>query len=71
MDFETVVGFEIHAELATQSKIFCGCSTAFGQPPNLMLCFLLYIIHVAEESLVGQNPEFFRISSLADKRLLR
>jgi aspartyl-tRNA(Asn)/glutamyl-tRNA(Gln) amidotransferase subunit B len=36
--FETVVGFEIHAELATASKIFCGCSTAFGQPPNTQTC---------------------------------
>ena len=38
MDFETVVGFEIHTELLTVSKIFCGCSTAFGQPPNTQVC---------------------------------
>lgn len=38
MDFETVVGFEIHVELSTASKIFCGCSTAFGQPPNTQTC---------------------------------
>lgn len=38
MSFETVVGFEIHVELGTASKIFCGCSTAFGQPPNTQTC---------------------------------
>ena len=38
MTFETVVGFEIHVELGTASKIFCGCSTAFGQPPNTQTC---------------------------------
>src|SRR5688572_2214558 len=38
MEFETVVGFEIHVELATRSKVFCGCSTAFGQPPNTQTC---------------------------------
>jgi len=38
MNFETVVGFEIHTELSTRSKIFCGCSTTFGQPPNTQTC---------------------------------
>lgn len=38
MDFETVVGFEIHSELSTASKIFCGCSTVFGLPPNTQVC---------------------------------
>ncbi|WP_054950638.1 Asp-tRNA(Asn)/Glu-tRNA(Gln) amidotransferase subunit GatB [Numidum massiliense] len=36
--FETVVGLEVHVELATQSKIFCGCSTEFGAPPNTHTC---------------------------------
>ncbi|HHZ9317910.1 TPA: Asp-tRNA(Asn)/Glu-tRNA(Gln) amidotransferase subunit GatB [Pseudomonas aeruginosa] len=34
MQWETVIGLEIHAQLATQSKIFCGSSTAFGAAPN-------------------------------------
>jgi aspartyl-tRNA(Asn)/glutamyl-tRNA(Gln) amidotransferase subunit B len=34
MDWETVIGLEIHAQLATRSKIFSGSSTAFGAPPN-------------------------------------
>lgn len=36
--WETVVGLEIHAELATQSKIFCGCENRFGAPPNTLCC---------------------------------
>ncbi|WP_017814335.1 Asp-tRNA(Asn)/Glu-tRNA(Gln) amidotransferase subunit GatB [Paenibacillus shenyangensis] len=36
--YETVVGLEVHVELHTQSKIFCGCSTAFGAPPNTHTC---------------------------------
>lgn len=38
MEFETVIGLEIHAQLKTKSKIFCGCSTAFGAPPNSNTC---------------------------------
>jgi len=37
-DYEPVIGFEIHAELATASKVFCGCSTAPGAPPNMHTC---------------------------------
>lgn len=36
--YETVVGLEVHVELHTNSKIFCGCSTAFGAPPNTHTC---------------------------------
>ncbi|WP_136796093.1 MULTISPECIES: Asp-tRNA(Asn)/Glu-tRNA(Gln) amidotransferase subunit GatB [Desulfosediminicola] len=38
MEFETVIGLEIHAQLKTESKIFCGCSTQFGSPPNTNTC---------------------------------
>ena len=38
MDFETVIGLEVHAQLKTQSKIFCSCSTTFGAPPNTHTC---------------------------------
>ena len=38
MQFEPVIGLEIHAQLLTASKIFCGCSTAFGAPPNTHVC---------------------------------
>jgi aspartyl-tRNA(Asn)/glutamyl-tRNA(Gln) amidotransferase subunit B len=36
--FEAVIGLEIHAQLLTASKIFCGCSTAFGGAPNTHVC---------------------------------
>jgi aspartyl-tRNA(Asn)/glutamyl-tRNA(Gln) amidotransferase subunit B len=38
MTFEPVIGLEIHAQLATETKIFCGCSTAFGAAPNTQVC---------------------------------
>ena len=38
MKYETVIGLEVHAELSTESKIFCGCSTEFGAPPNTHTC---------------------------------
>jgi aspartyl-tRNA(Asn)/glutamyl-tRNA(Gln) amidotransferase subunit B len=38
MDYEVVIGLEVHAQLATQSKIFCGCRTTFGAPPNTQTC---------------------------------
>lgn len=37
-DFETVIGLEVHVELKTNSKIFCGCSTSFGAEPNANTC---------------------------------
>ena len=36
--FEAVIGLEVHAQLLTRSKIFCGCSAAFGAPPNSQTC---------------------------------
>ena len=38
MEFEPVIGLEIHAQLKTKTKIFCACSTAFGAPPNTHTC---------------------------------
>ncbi len=38
MEFETVIGLEIHAQMKTKSKIFCGCATEFGAPPNTQTC---------------------------------
>jgi len=38
MEYETVIGLEVHAQLLTRSKIFCGCSTTFGEEPNTQTC---------------------------------
>lgn len=38
MNWETVIGIEVHAELLTESKVFCGCRTGFGASPNTQVC---------------------------------
>ncbi len=38
MEYEVVIGLEIHVELLTESKMFCGCSTLFGEDPNTQTC---------------------------------
>jgi aspartyl-tRNA(Asn)/glutamyl-tRNA(Gln) amidotransferase subunit B len=37
-EYEAVIGLEVHCQLATKTKIFCGCATTFGQPPNSQTC---------------------------------
>jgi len=37
-EYETVIGLEVHVELLTDTKLFCGCSTAFGAEPNTQVC---------------------------------
>jgi aspartyl-tRNA(Asn)/glutamyl-tRNA(Gln) amidotransferase subunit B len=36
--YESVIGLEVHVQLATATKIFCGCPTSFGAPPNTNVC---------------------------------
>jgi aspartyl-tRNA(Asn)/glutamyl-tRNA(Gln) amidotransferase subunit B len=38
MPWETVIGLEVHVQLRTRSKMFCGCRTTFGDPPNTNVC---------------------------------
>jgi aspartyl-tRNA(Asn)/glutamyl-tRNA(Gln) amidotransferase subunit B len=38
MSWETVIGLEVHVQLGTRSKMFCACSTSFGDPPNTNVC---------------------------------
>jgi aspartyl-tRNA(Asn)/glutamyl-tRNA(Gln) amidotransferase subunit B len=38
VEYEPVIGLEVHAQLLTKSKIFCGCSTTFGEEPNALTC---------------------------------
>ncbi|MBA2305879.1 MAG: Asp-tRNA(Asn)/Glu-tRNA(Gln) amidotransferase GatCAB subunit B, partial [Acidobacteria bacterium] len=36
--YEAVIGLEVHVQLATRTKIFCGCAASFGAPPNENVC---------------------------------
>ena len=36
--YEAIIGLEVHAQLKTQTKAFCGCSTRFGDAPNSNVC---------------------------------
>src|SRR3954470_19745388 len=38
MAYRIVIGLEVHVQLLTRTKLFCGCSTKFGQPPNSQTC---------------------------------
>src|SRR5512147_1455284 len=38
MEFEPVIGLEVHAQMLTNTKIFCGCTTKFGEAPNNNTC---------------------------------
>ena len=38
MEYEPIIGLEVHAQLLTRSKIFCSCATAFGEKPNTLTC---------------------------------
>ena len=38
MEFESVIGLEVHAELLTKTKIYCGCTTEFGGKSNTHVC---------------------------------
>ena len=62
MDYEAIIGLETHVELATKSKIFCGCSTAFGAEPNTQGC---EICTGAPGSLPILNKEVVRFAVMA------
>lgn len=62
MEWETVIGLEIHAQLATKSKIFSGASTAYGAEPNTQACAvdlgLPGVLPVLNKAVVGMAAKF-------------
>ena len=38
VEYEPVIGLEIHVQLSTRTKMFCGCELSFGEPPNTRTC---------------------------------
>jgi len=64
-DFETVIGLEVHAELATESKLFCGCPTSFGAPPNTHVCPICLGLPGVLPVMNGRALEFAIMTGLA------
>lgn len=64
-DYEMVIGLEVHVELKTATKIFCGCSTTFGAPPNTQCCPVCTGMPGSLPVLNGQVVEYAVIAGLA------
>lgn len=64
-DYEMVIGLEVHVELKTNTKIFCGCSTKFGAPPNTQCCPVCTGMPGSLPVLNGQVVEYAVMAGLA------
>src|SRR5690348_14852388 len=63
--YEPVIGLEVHVQLATRTKIFCGCPTSFGAPPNTNVCPVCMGLPGALPVLSRQAVEFAIQAALA------
>src|SRR3954463_11067772 len=64
-NYEPVIGLEVHVQLLTDSKIFCGCSTRFGAPPNTNVCSVCLGLPGALPVLNKKAVEFAVLAAMA------